>query len=82
MYGEVGSSSFFLVGLWGAETEGSTASQVALVVKNPAANARDVGDTGLIPGSGRSPGGGNSNPLHYSCLEKSRGQRSLAGYSP
>ena len=35
------------------------------VVKNPPANA---GDTGLIPGSGRSPGGGNGNPLQYSCL--------------
>ena len=35
------------------------------MVKNPAASA---GDTGLIPGSGRSPGEGNSNPLQYSCL--------------
>ena len=31
----------------------------------------DVGDVGLIPGSGRSPGGGNGNPLQYSCLENS-----------
>ena len=46
-----------------------SASQVALVVKNPPANARDVRDTGLIPGLGRSPGGGHSNPLQYSCLE-------------
>ena len=38
-------------------------------VKNPPANA---GDTGLIPGLGRSPGGGNDNPLQYSCLENSR----------
>ena len=44
------------------------ASQVAQVVKNPPTNA---GDTGLIPGSGRSPGGGNDNPLQYSCLESS-----------
>jgi len=36
------------------------------VVKNPPANA---GDSGLIPGLGRSPGGGNGNPLQYSCLE-------------
>ena len=36
------------------------------VVKNPPAKA---GDAGLIPGSGRSPGGGNGNPLQYSCLE-------------
>ena len=35
-------------------------------VKNPLTNA---GDAGLIPGSGRSPGGGNDNPLQYSCLE-------------
>ena len=35
------------------------------MVKNPPASA---GNTGLIPGSGRSPGGGNGNPLQYSCL--------------
>ena len=38
------------------------------VVKNPPANARDAGDAGLIPGLGRSPGGGNGNPLQYSYL--------------
>ena len=52
------------------------------VVKNPPANAEDTGDMSSIPGSGRSPGGENGNPLHYSCLEKSHGQRSLADYSP
>ena len=36
------------------------------VVKNPPANAGDVKDAGLIPGSGRSPGGGRGNPLQYS----------------
>ena len=36
------------------------------MVKNPPANA---GDTGSIPGLRRSPGGGNGNPLQYSCLE-------------
>ena len=36
------------------------------MVKNPPANA---GDVGSIPGSGRSPGGGHGNPLQYSCLE-------------
>ena len=41
-----------------------------------------VGDLGLIPGLGRSPGGGHGNPLQYFCLENSRGQRSLVGYSP
>ena len=45
------------------------ASQVALVEKNPPTNAGDVRDTGLIPGSGRFPGGGNGTPLQYSCLE-------------
>jgi len=45
------------------------ASHVVLVVKNPFASAGDTRDMGLIPGSGRSPGKGNSNPLQYSCLE-------------
>ena len=36
------------------------------VVKNPSANGRDADS---IPGSGESPGGGNGNPLKYSCLE-------------
>ena len=40
-----------------------------LMVKNPAANARDARNEGLIPGQGRSPGIGNGNPLQYSCLE-------------
>ena len=40
-----------------------------LVVKNPPANAGDARDMGLIPESGRSPGGGHGNPLQYSCLE-------------
>ena len=42
---------------------------MALMVKNPPANARDIRDAGLIPGLGRSPGGGHGNPLQYSCLE-------------
>ena len=41
------------------------AFQAMLVVKNPPANAANVRDPGLIPGSGRSPGGGHSNPLWY-----------------
>ena len=45
------------------------ASQVAVVVKDLPTNARDIRDTGLIPGLGRSPGGGYGNPLQYSCLE-------------
>ena len=39
------------------------------MVKNPPANAGGIRDLGLIPGSGRSPGGGHGNPLQYSCLE-------------
>ena len=45
------------------------ASQVALTIKNMPANAGDIRDLGSIPGSGKSPGGGHSNPLQYSCLE-------------
>ena len=43
-------------------------SQVALVVKNLPDSAGDLRDAGLIPGSGRSPGEGNGNPLQYFCL--------------
>ena len=52
------------------------ASQVVLVVKNPPVNAVGLG---LIPGLGRSPGVGNCNPLQYSFMEKSHGQRSSGG---
>ena len=50
-------------------------SMVLLVVKNAPANSGDTRVTGLIPGLGRSPGGGNGNPLQYLCLEnpKDRG---------
>ena len=41
-----------------------------------------AGDPGLIPGSGRSPGGGHGNQLQYSCLENLHGQKSLVAYSP
>ena len=51
------------------ETSRNGASQVALMVKNLSANAGDVRDMGSIPGLGRSPEGGNSNPLQFSCLE-------------
>ena len=46
--------------------------QVVLVVQNPSANAGDIRHSGLIPGSGRSPGGGHGNPPLYSCLENPR----------
>jgi len=42
---------------------------VALVVKNPPANAGDMRDVGSTPGLGRFPGGGHGNPLLYSCLK-------------
>ena len=44
------------------------------VVENPPANAGGTGDMGLIPGLGRSPRGGNVNPLQYSWLEDSMGR--------
>ena len=44
-------------------------NQVALVVKHPSANAGDIKDVGSIPGSRRSPGEGQGNPLQNSCLE-------------
>ena len=48
-------------------------------VKDPPANAEHADS---IPGSGGSPAERDGNPLQYYCLEKSHGQRSLAGYSP
>ena len=63
----------------GSARDFEATSQVVLVVKNLPANA---GDEGLIPESGRSLGGGNGNPLQYSCLEKFHGQMSLVGYGP
>ena len=53
------------------------ASQLVLVVKNLPANAVDAG---LVPGLGKSPGGGHSNQLQYSCLENPMDRG--AGYSP
>ena len=52
------------------------------MVKNPPAKTGDARDPSLIPGLGRSPGGGYGNPLQYSCLKNPHKQRSLAGYSP
>ena len=42
---------------------------MVLVVKNPPAKARDVKGAASVPGLGRAPGGGQGNPLRYSCLE-------------
>ena len=56
-------------------------SSISPVLKNLPANAGDTGDLGSIPGSGRSPGVGNGNPLQF-LPRKSHGQRSLWGYNP
>ena len=45
-------------------------------------SACNAGDLRLIPGLGRSPGGGHGHPLQYSCLKNLHGKRSLVGYSP
>ena len=58
------------------------ASQVVLVGKNLPANAGDVRDVDLIPGSGRSPRGGAWQSTPVFLPGESHGQRSLAGYSP
>ena len=56
---------------------------VGLVVKNPLANARDIGEVGLILGLGRSSGEGNGYPLQYSCLGNSMDRGGWwATYSP
>ena len=55
--------------LLGVPSGSLRASQVALVVKNLPANAGEVRTTGLIPGLGRSPGGGAWQPFQYTCLE-------------
>ena len=51
------------------------------MVKNQPANSGD-GEASLIRGLGRSPGGGNGNPLQYSCLEDFLKKGNMAGYSP
>ena len=49
------------------------------IIKNLPANAGDTGNEGLTPGSGRSLGVGNDNPLQYSCLENPCGQATVRG---
>ena len=55
--------------------------QVALVVKKPPANAGYLRDVGSVPRLERSPGGGNGNPLQYSCLENSMNRRAWRAHS-
>ena len=64
--------------LWGI-LAGLRASQGG---KESVCNAGDAGEVGSVSGSGRSPGGGEGNPLQCSGLGKSHGQRSPVGYSP
>ena len=52
------------------------------MVKYLPASAEDSGDTGSIPGWGRSPGRGNGNPLQYSYLENPMDRGAWTGYSP
>ena len=52
------------------------------MVKNMPASAGDTGDFGSIPGSGRSPGVGNGNPLQDSCLENTVDQGAWWGAVP
>ena len=63
-------------------TFGDPAAQLGLVVKNSPANVGDIRDEGSVPGSGRSPGGGHSNPLQDCCLENPMDPGALSGSSP
>ena len=73
-------------GAWWAAISGVAQSRTRLKRLSSSSSSKEsacnAGHLSLIPGSGRSPGEGNGNPLQYSCLEKSHGQRSLVGYSP
>ena len=67
--------------LLGRGTQAEGAPQ--MVLKNLPANAGDIRDTGSIPGSGRSPKGGNGYLLQYFCLENPMDRETLCvGYSP
>ena len=69
------SSSFFLLSTAMCCGHWYHVSQVALLVKNPSADAGNIRDVGSIPWSGRSPGGGHGNPLQYSCPENPMDRR-------
>ena len=63
-------------------SDAAAAAADCSVVKNPPASSGVSWNAGLIPGFGRSLGGGHGNRLQYFCLEKPMDQRNLAGYSP
>ena len=73
------SCPFFVKNVWGQDTGkcGCWHPLSGAVVKTLPANAGNAGDAGWIPGLGRSLGGGNGNPLQYSCLEHSMDRGAL-----
>ena len=68
--------------LWKRDTLLTPAFRDFLGGSDSKESACNAGGLGLIPGLGRSPGGGHGNPLQYFCLENPHGQRNLEGYSP
>ena len=72
--------------LQGCYTYSSTACVYIHIIASPIAqqvnNLPEMQEMGSIPGSGKFPGRGNGNPLHYSCLENPTNKRSRAGCSP
>ena len=80
-----GTGSIFFPGEWWLPTRAHKqdgASQVGLLVKNLPVNAGDIKDTGSIPGSRRSPGGGRGTSFQDSCLENSMGRGAWWTTSP
>ena len=76
-----------ICGLYPEKNHNQKHNCIPLFLGSPGASAGkesvcSAGDLGLIPGLGRSPGGGLGNPLQYSGLENPRGQKSLMGYCP
>ena len=63
------SSSTYICGVSVDKMQRGSGFPGGSVGKESTCNAGDAGDMGLLPGSGRSPGGGHGNPLQYSCLE-------------
>ena len=59
-----------------------TVKNLPETVKNLPETVKNAGDLSSVPRLGRSPGGGQGNPLQYSCLENPHGQRNLVGHSP
>ena len=75
MYTLINVHIFTMLGLWNkSKVKGISGFPGGSVVKNPPANAGDTGDTGSIPGSGRSHGEGNGNSFQYSYLENPMGR--------